>query len=98
MIRNQLIMYTETLMDVNAVMGSENFVEPAPTASPYVIYRQNFEELKSPVQYTLNKNESGMNRVVFYFINIIPTFIFYICRSMAQRRIYDVGPLRDSLV
>jgi len=53
MIRNQLLMYTEELSDVqsyvNAAMASDNYVEPAPTVSPYIIYRQLFEELKSPV-------------------------------------------------
>ena len=42
-------MYIEALNDaqsyVNAAMASDNYVEPAPTASPY-IYRQLFEELK----------------------------------------------------
>jgi len=53
MVRNQLLMYTEALSDVqpyvNAAMASENYVEPAPNASPYIIYRQLFEELKSPL-------------------------------------------------
>ena len=53
MITNKLLMYTEALSDVqayvHAAMASENYVEPAPTASISVIYRQLFEELKSPV-------------------------------------------------
>jgi hypothetical protein len=46
-------MYTEALSDVQsyiiAAMASDNYVEPTPTASPYIIYHQFFEELKSPV-------------------------------------------------
>ena len=53
MIRNQLLVYTEASSDVqsndNAAMTSDNYIEPARTASPYVIYRQLFEDLKSPV-------------------------------------------------
>ena len=53
MIRNQLLVYTEASSDVqyyvNTAMTSDNYIEPAPTASPHVIYRQLFEELKSPV-------------------------------------------------
>ena len=53
MIRNQLLMYAEASGDVlsyvNAAMTSDNYIEHAPTASPHVIYRQLFEELKSPV-------------------------------------------------
>jgi hypothetical protein len=52
-IRNQFLMYTEALGDVqsyvNAEITSDNYVEPAPTASPFIIYRHLFEELKSPV-------------------------------------------------
>ena len=46
-------MYTEAMDDVhayvNAAMACCNYVEPAPTASKSIIYRQLFEELKSPV-------------------------------------------------
>ena len=46
-------MYTETLGDVqayvNAAMASDSYVERAPTSSRSIIYRQLFEELKSPV-------------------------------------------------
>jgi len=46
-------MYPEALSDVqayvHAAMTSENYVEPAPTASKSVIYCPQFEELKSPV-------------------------------------------------
>ena len=53
MIRNQLLMDTEALSDVQsyvkAAMSSENYVEHAPTVSPYIIFRQLFEELKLPV-------------------------------------------------
>ena len=46
-------MYTEALGDVhsyvNAAMASCNYDEPAPTASRSIIYRQLFDELKSPV-------------------------------------------------
>jgi hypothetical protein len=49
----QLLMNTEALSDVqayvNAAMASDNYVEPAPTASRSIIYRQLFEELKLPV-------------------------------------------------
>jgi hypothetical protein len=52
MIRNQLLMYAEASGDVlsyvNAAMTSDNYIEPAPTAPPHVLYRQLFEELKSP--------------------------------------------------
>jgi hypothetical protein len=34
---------------VNAAVASDSYVEPAPTASRSIIYRQLFEELKSPV-------------------------------------------------
>jgi len=48
-----MLTYTEALSEVqayiNAAMASENYVEPAPTASKSVIYRQLFEELKPPV-------------------------------------------------
>ena len=67
MIRNQLLIYTEALSDVHsyvkAAMASENFVEPNPTASPYVIYRQLFEELKSPCSIYLIKMILEMNRI-----------------------------------
>ena len=53
MVTNQLLVYTETLGDVqtyvNAAMVSDSYVEPAPTAPRYIIYRQLFEELNSPV-------------------------------------------------
>jgi hypothetical protein len=53
MITNQLIVYTEAMGDVqayvNAAMASDSYVEPAPTSSKSIIYRQLFEELKSPV-------------------------------------------------
>ena len=43
----------EALIDiqayVNAAIASDNYVEPAPKASRSIIYRQMFEELKSPV-------------------------------------------------
>ena len=46
MIKNQLFMYTDALSDVqayiNAAMASETYVEPAPTASRSIIYRQLF--------------------------------------------------------
>ena len=46
-------MYTETLGDVhayvNSTMASCNYMEPTPTASKSIIYRQLFDELKSPV-------------------------------------------------
>ena len=52
-VRNQLFMYTEAMSDVqsyvNAAMASENYVEPAPSAHRSVVYRQLFEELKSPM-------------------------------------------------
>ena len=45
-------MYTEALGDVhayvNAALASCNYVEPTPTASKSIIYRQLFVELKSP--------------------------------------------------
>jgi len=48
-----LLIYTEALGDVqtyvSAALASGNYVEPAPTASKYIIYSQIFEELKSPV-------------------------------------------------
>jgi len=53
MVTNQLFMYTEALVDfhayVNTTMASCNYIEPAPTASKSIIYRQLFDELKSPV-------------------------------------------------
>ena len=53
MVRKQLLMYTEALSDVqsyvNAAMASDSYVEPTPTASKSTIYRQIFEELKTPV-------------------------------------------------
>ena len=46
-------MYIQAFSDVqvyvNAAMASDNYVEPAPTASRSIIYRQLFEELVSPV-------------------------------------------------
>jgi len=46
-------MYIEALVDiqayVNVAMASGNYVDPAPTASKSVIYRQLIEDLKSPV-------------------------------------------------
>ena len=46
-------MYTEALSDlkayVNAAMASDNYVELTPRASRSIIYRQLFEELRSPV-------------------------------------------------
>jgi len=54
MIMNQLLMYTEEALGdvhvyVNVAMVSSNYVEPAPTSSKSIIYRQLFDELKSPV-------------------------------------------------
>ena len=53
MITNQLLMYTEALgyvqAYVNDAMASDSYIEPAPTASRSIIYRQLFEELKLPV-------------------------------------------------
>jgi len=53
MVRNQLLMHKEAFYDVqfnvNAAMDADSYVEPAPTASRSIIYRQLFEELKSPV-------------------------------------------------
>ena len=53
MVRNQLLIYTKALSDVqsyvNVAMASDNFVEPAPTAYKSIIYSQLFEELKSHV-------------------------------------------------
>ena len=51
---NQLLMYTEEALGdvhvyVNVAMVSSNYVEPAPTSSKSIIYRQLFDELKSPV-------------------------------------------------
>jgi hypothetical protein len=52
-ITNTLFMYTEALGDVrayvNAALASSSYVEPPPTASKLIIYRQLFDELKSPV-------------------------------------------------
>ena len=52
MITNQLLVYTEALGDVqayvNAAMDPDSYVEPVPTTSRSNIYRQLFEELKSP--------------------------------------------------
>ena len=49
----QLYMYTETFADVhayvNTTMTSCGFIEPGPNASKSIIYRQLFDELKSPV-------------------------------------------------
>ena len=46
-------MYTEALgyvqAYVNDAMASDSYIEPAPTASRSIIYRQLFEELKLPV-------------------------------------------------
>jgi hypothetical protein len=46
-------MYTEELSDVPSnvitAIASDNYVELAPNASRYIIYRQLYEELKSPV-------------------------------------------------
>ena len=53
MITNTLFMHTEALGDVhacvNAALASYNYVEPTPTASKSIIYRQLLDELKSPV-------------------------------------------------
>jgi len=53
MITDQLVVYNEALSDVedyvNAAMALENNVEPDPTAFKSDIYRELFEELKSPV-------------------------------------------------
>ena len=59
MIRNQLLIYTEALSDVqsyvNVEMALDNYVETSSTASPYIIYRHRFEELKSPCSsYLIN--------------------------------------------
>ena len=52
MITNQLFMYTEALGDIHAhvkaAMASCNCVEATHTASKSIIYRQLFDELKSP--------------------------------------------------
>ena len=52
MIMNQLFMYTNALGDVhsyvNTTITSCDYIEPAPTASKSIIYRQLFDELKSP--------------------------------------------------
>ena len=46
-------MYTEALGDVrayvNTTMASCDYIEPPLTASKSIIYRQLFDELKSPV-------------------------------------------------
>ena len=46
-------MYTEAFANahayVNIAMISCDFIEPPLTASKYIIYRQLFEELKSPM-------------------------------------------------
>ena len=46
-------MYTEALVDVhayvNAAMASGSYIEPTPKSSESIIYRQLFDELKSPV-------------------------------------------------
>jgi len=39
----------DVLAYVNSAMPSDIYVDPAPTASRSIIYRQLFEELKSPV-------------------------------------------------
>ena len=53
MITNHLLMYTEALGYVQVYVYTAKvpdiYVEPAPTASRSIIYRQLFEELKSPV-------------------------------------------------
>jgi hypothetical protein len=53
MITSQLFMYTEALGDVhayvNAAIASCNYIEPTPTSSESIIYRQLFDELQSPV-------------------------------------------------
>ena len=53
MITNHLFMYTEALGNVhayvNAAMASCNYVQPTPTSSKSIIYRQLFDELKSHV-------------------------------------------------
>ena len=53
MITNQLIVYTEALGDLQAYlyasMASHGYVDPAPTSSKSIIYRQLFVELKSPI-------------------------------------------------
>jgi hypothetical protein len=52
-ITNQLSMYSEALGDVqayvNTTMASCDYIEPPPTASKSIIYRQLFDELESPV-------------------------------------------------
>ena len=53
MITNQFFIYTEALGDVHAyviaAMASWNYVEPTAIASKSIIYRQLFDNLKSPV-------------------------------------------------
>lgn len=53
MASNMLTLYTEALNDVKiyviAAMASDNYVESTPTSFKYVIYRQMFEDLKSPM-------------------------------------------------
>ena len=53
MVTNQFFMYTEELGDVhayvNATLASCNYIEPNPTASKSIIYRQLFDEFKLPV-------------------------------------------------
>jgi len=52
-IMNQLSMYTEALGDVHAYVNTTitscNYIEPTPSASKSINYRQVFDELKSPV-------------------------------------------------
>ena len=46
MITNQLILHTEALGDVQAYVG---YVERVPTSFKSIIYRQVFEQIKSPM-------------------------------------------------
>jgi hypothetical protein len=52
-ITNQLNIYTEALRDVRAdviaAMASCDYIEPPITTSKSIIYRQLFDELKSPM-------------------------------------------------
>jgi hypothetical protein len=53
MITNQLTVYAEALVDVqayvNAAMASDGYAEPAPTSSKSIIYRQLFEEFNASI-------------------------------------------------
>ena len=99
MVRNQLLMYTEALSDVqtyvNVAMVSDNYVEPAPNASAYIIYRRLFEDLKSPSSYLINTIWSDH---VFYSFPHLHFFTeFYTSfGQQQQRRTNDSGPYHVS--